>query len=366
MIRWLVCFVMVILLGGCVQEPQANYVINDEPNLVMVLPKMLDVNLARMDVGEPLDSIPESLIYIGKLKKEKSGPAEDSVKNKLYAEFMDSLYELEHVQRLLDKNRLNHLYIAADSSIKLGDIDQWWNHSYEIVLHFIHLNKSNRYVQSCLHFDKFDEDDLVLRMTSRNTERYSYRDSICLYEGHIYKSCDSIVNEILSRTTTVGRKNTCRRCAFKTYRIDIDSISGLVDYWNTQHRYAVNHKLDTLMFFNQGNRWKKLKYLLEKDSIQSLYVAYFNNMLLFHDDSDKLFSKNYKFANDCLRNITKSWQDFFEVSLDQIPFELLKPEVYYGDWRVANTSIIRGYSCGMEDARTPIPPPPKPYLDTQL
>lgn len=356
--RFLVIILLLCALTSC-ERPgyNAKYVsarILDEP-------KYLDIELSVVDYGDEIYRRPRDVFYIGKVKQSVLDTSDRFIADEFYVEYHGSIGEIEGIHHYLNVDSVNHIYLALDTSVDLEVLNRIYDYSYELLVHVIHANPTGSYNETYLHRGSCLE-YIAGKVIVRNAEFVLIEDGICYNDQKAYSNCDSMMSDITKRLRAVNEKNICRDCAFTTWKLGPDTIDYQLPYWDDQLSSAKKYGIDTSFFAGIRNAWRDLRDALIRSEEAYIYAPADYNMIILRESPTRVGSSYYKFANECLTVLRRSWASFLKVEHDNVPSLLMRPEIYYGDWRVVDYPLMRLYDGWLIDARRNYLPP-EPYIE---
>ncbi len=337
--RWLVCFVMVTLLGGCVQEPP----VIEKPNL-MVIPesKYLDIELAETNFGRPLRTRPRNPIYFGRLKKEVADTIAGYENTEYFIEYRGELMNVPRFQWVFQsRDKRYEYFIICDKSVTISSLNELIGFD-GIVLSFISKCGTDYKSHILAHGGEIDSDEFLWYIDNHRLDDLSIAasntGSVMWLTGNQYAE----ISTTYFKANQIDNK-LIRECLSR------NMINDSIRRWEEQRNSAIKYDIVPDFFEYELSKWVKLLAELRRTDKFELCTASEKSIIrVTHNSNDKLFP--------ILDMLSKSVQDKRRHIVEKMKFpyynytfneRYLFPFLYLGQWRVLSSiEDLRGcYTC---------------------
>lgn len=320
-------------------------------------PKYLDIELSVADYGVEIYRRPRDVFYIGKVKQSVLDTSDSFSSGEFYVEYHGTIGEIEGIHHYLNEDSVNHIYLALDKSVGLEVLNRIHNCRYDLLLHIVHSNHIGGNNETYLHRGRCTERYVLGKTMGRHSDYLGIEGDVCTFDGRRFANCDSVMRAIVESTMIVDEKNTCFGCAFNTWKLERETIKDELQGYIEQLRRAKKYGVDTCFFAGELNQWKEIESVFNQSEDRYIYVPSHNGMIIIGESPSNIGSEYYKFAHDCLAVRRESWADHLNIKPRNVPSLLMRPEIYYGDWRVVDYPLMRLYDYCLSDVRINYPPP---------
>lgn len=381
MIRWLISFIVIILLGGCVQESQTKpekEKLEDSAGIDLPNPKYLDISVGCYSSADTLFKVPSKLYFIGRLKQSVLDTCKSCNADKVYVELDEQLGGFELIRNEIHIDSINHIYAMVDSSFGADDLDSISSEADQEVLflHLISYKGGKEFGVFNMYKNTGDRQHYSVILRNQYFEEFLMSNEKCLLDG-ITVNTDSLFAAVDQHYSDVNGLNTLPLRCFEEFTLTADSTKIQIDIWKNQLQSAKEYEMDTTFFCYMLSRWQDYKTVFDSSGFDKLSIAMPESFLFWSVDASVPTMELLEVFFGWQKSRLSAWEKKLKISQHSIPDYFMGPAIYMNNWLLMpsyNTryQIIKDIYDIMEMHETnvlktipvPIPPPqPEPYIE---